>query len=152
MGSNPTLTANMTKEALVKIGAGVRVLLTTKAEIPDWILNSRAISLETEEIQGRNLPVVKINNGDAEFIGGGSVALRIGRQKGYRVGFEPNSVLEIQTLEGELIKRNHHMCVPCGANTGRMVSYSPSSEGVGLVDATFQCERNPEHSWEVRHM
>ncbi len=131
---------------------GVRVLMVPDSQIGDYVLGLPGVSLETTEVKDKSLTVVRIDKGDAGFVGGGSVVLRVGRQRVHRVGFSPDSVLEIQTLNGELIKRNHHMCVDCCANTGKMVDYSQSAEIVGTIDATFQCEQNPEHQWELKHI
>lgn len=130
---------------------GVRVLLASESPISDYVLGL-GVSLETTEVKDRSLLVVRIDRGDAVFAPGGYVVLRVGRQRAYRVGFSPDSVLEIQTLDGELIKRNHHMCVDCCANSGKMVSYSQSPEIAGKIDATFQCEQNLEHQWELKHI
>lgn len=129
---------------------GVRILLTPETQIPDWVMQSPGVSLGTTEIHGRVVPTVDVEKGEGGFIPGGAVDLRTGRRQ-YRAAFGPNSVLEIQTLDGRLVKRNHHMCIECGANTGTRISYSPSEEIFGTVDAVFQCGQNPEHGWKVKN-
>lgn len=131
--------------------SGVRILLAPESLICDYVLGLPDISVETTEIGATRLNVVRFDKGDAGFIPGGSVALRVGRQRVYRVGFGPDSVLEIQTLDGKLIKRNYHMCVDCCANTGVIISHSQSQNMV-THDAKFQCSQNPEHQWELKNI
>ena len=142
----------MTREVLGRQPTGVRILLSPGVNVDQWILTSEGVSLNQDPNKDRGLPVLEVRKGDAGFIGGGSVDLRIGRQRVYRVGFQSDEVLEIQTSNGELMKRNHRMCVECGRNTGRMINYSISQEVTGTVDASFQCEQNPDHRWELKQI
>lgn len=136
----------MTKERI-----GVRFLLTPETQIPDWVMQSPGVSLGTTETHGRVVPMIDVKKGDGGFIPGGAVDLKTGRRK-YRVAFGPGSVLEIQTLNGGLIKRNHFMCVECGAITGKIISHAPSEEIFGTENAVVQCGQNPEHRWEARNI
>lgn len=131
--------------------SGVRVLLTPDSPMPDWITSQKGVSVGRELVKGKEFPAIEIPQGDAEFIGGGAVAISFSGQKAQRVGFNPESVLEIQSLGGELVKRNHHMCTECIANTGRMISYQ-AGEFAGKVNAVFQCEQNPTHQWELKNI
>lgn len=131
--------------------SGIRILLAEHAKIPGWVVSSGKVQGRIDDVQGKRLPLIEIPQSEAEFIGGGAVALRVGKQKNFRVGFEPELVLEIQRLDGELIKRNHHLCTECLANTGRMVSYQPGSIA-GKVNAVYQCEQNPTHQWEIENV
>ena len=132
---------------------GVRILLSPNTQIPDWITSQNGVRvIKAGDTQGRVFPLVEIAQGEAEFLDAYSFGLRIGRERTYRTAeFGTSSVLEIQGLDGELIKRNHHMCIECMANTDKMVSYQPG-EFAGKVNAVFQCDQNPMHKWEIKNL
>jgi len=131
---------------------GIRILLASGVRIPGWVLGSLGVSVGIVELQGREVQAVDVRQGNAGFIGGGAVDLKIGRQKSSRVAFSSGSVLEIRTLDDELVERNHLMCPECVDLTGKMISFLPSKEIAGREDVVFQCERNPEHKWEIKHI
>ena len=64
---------------------GVRVLLAPDSQINAYVLGLPGVSLETTEVKDSSLTVVRIDNGDAGFFPGGSVGLRVGRQRNYRI-------------------------------------------------------------------
>ena len=92
-----------------------------------------------------------MSKGNAGFIGGGSVDLRIGRQKYHRVAFQPMQVLQIEDLNRKVIKENNHLCVDCMANTGvALPNYTPGIIS-GRYDITYQCSKCP-NIWELKNI
>lgn len=130
---------------------GVLLLLSPNINIPEFVRNSRHSTIGRAKIgDQKEISFVRISIGGATFVGGGSVILDVPGNKRGLVGFGPNEVLAICTIEGEVIKRNHHLCTNCLSNTGQMVGYNYSLIA-GKVDGFFQCTQC-NNQWELKNI
>ena len=82
---------------------GVRILLAPNSQVSEYVKSLPDVGFETTELKDKVLTVVTIDKAEAGFFPGGIVGLRVDRQRNYRIGFNPATVLEIQTQDGELI-------------------------------------------------
>ena len=127
---------------------GVELLLEPETEIPGWIWTkgTRRVELEIRKIHGRDIPVLRIQGGEASFADAHSFIVRFQGSRSFSVVFQTPQVLEIRDFNGGVLKQNHYLCEQCFANTGEVVSDRPSKIA-GRVERTFRCAQCG-HQWE----
>lgn len=132
-------TLEVTVFGMKESGSGVQLRLEPGTRIPIWIRNqSTNVEATRERVNGRTVRLLTIKGSGASFLPGGVVAVKMPGAGEFCVGFQSLKVLEILDLQGNLIKRNHHLCTECFTNTGEMIDSRPAAHG-SRVDATFQC-------------
>ncbi|MDP2671871.1 MAG: hypothetical protein Q8P13_05475 [bacterium] len=108
---------------------GVKLLLEPGTRIRNWIrVQDLNIEVCNEERNGRNLRVLVVREGEASFIPGGWVAIRMPGSSEFWTAFAPLKVLEIRNLNGPIHERNWHMCIKCSTLTGKALT-QPVNEG-----------------------
>lgn len=108
---------------------GIKLLLEPRTRIRNWIRNQTLnIEVGRERLNGRNIRFLKIRKGEASFVPGGYVIVKMPGSGEFWVAFMPWKVLEIRDLRGNLIKRNHRLCIKCATLTGAR-----------LDDEVFEC-------------
>lgn len=103
---------------------GVKLVLMPDAPILEQVLNqSRYVTREGGTFNDVEMTLLAIRNGDAGFIPGGSVSVRIPRfRKGqYIVAFDPHQVIEIQDMMGNALRKNWDYCEMCKQMSGAIV-------------------------------
>ena len=102
----------------MKARKGIKLLLEPKTRIRDWIrYQTLNVEIGWEYLGKRKVRFLKIRKGEAEFNPGGYVSVKMPGSDEFRVAFRPIKVLEIRDLRGNLIERNHYLCVECGTLT-----------------------------------
>ena len=112
-------------EALAAIGkpSGVKLYLELGARIRVWIRNqSLNVTLTREPLGRRNVRVLSIRGGDAGFLPGGRVGVKMPGSGEFWIAFPPMKVLEIRNLKtNSVIERNFYLCIVCGTLSGKSV-------------------------------
>lgn len=128
---------------------GIEILLTAGTRIPLWISNQTLnIKVTGKTTKGRRVRSLQIKGGEAFFGPAGVVDIKMPGSGEFWVAFHPLKVLEINDLEGNLIKRNYCLCEKCFTNTGKIVEDSPS-EKYGRRDVVTQCTECG-NTWELK--
>lgn len=132
---------------------GVKIFLDKRVRVPKWIDNYfHYYSVDRTSLGGKCVRCLTIEDAEADFFPGGSVAVSV-RTRNFlfeRVAFKPGKVLEIQTLSGKLIRRNHLFCVKCVTNTGVMADFD-RADVAGRINATFQCSQC-SFRWKLKNI
>lgn len=122
---------------------GVKIFLDKGARVPKCLDNYfHYCSVERTLLEGKYVCCLTIEGAEADFFPGGFVAVSA-RTRNFlfeRVAFKPGKVLEIQTLSGKRIRRNHLFCKKCVANTGVMANFD-RADVAGRMNVTFKCSR-----------
>jgi len=133
------------------MGNGIEVLFEPRTRVPLWVRSQTLdVELGPRELKGRRVRSLKISEGEALFLPGGAVGVKMPGSDEFWVAFEPMKVLEIRDLNGKLIKRNHYLCTECATLTGKIESCK-SSEVAGHDDANFKCTQC-KLQWELRRI
>lgn len=118
---------------------GVEILLRYDTPVPVWISNQDLnVSGSMKTFGEEQVYSLRIKNGEAGFIPGGRVEVKMPGSRRFYVAFKELQVFEIRDLEGKLLKRNYFLCEKCFTNTGKMSKESPS-ETYGRTDVVMQC-------------
>ena len=128
---------------------GVKLLLESGTRVRKWIrYQTLNVEVHRGRLKGRTIRFLTIRGGEASFIPGGGVQVKMPGSAESRCAFLPMKVLEIRDLRGKLIKRNHHLCTECANLTGKVESYKESTIIAGLADMTFKCTLCG-HQWKL---
>lgn len=131
--------------------SGVKLLLEPRVRIPNWIRNQTLnvkVEVTRRYLRKRSTRVLAICGGEALFIPGGSVVVRMPGSDEYWVAFNPMTVLKILDFESRPIAQNYYLCTECATLTGKVENHR-QSEMVGWADADFRCTRC-SHQWKLR--
>jgi hypothetical protein len=119
---------------------GVEILLVAGTRIPLWITNqSLNVKIGRKTVNGRRVRSLKIKKGEASFMGGGAVDVKMPGSREFIVAFPPLKVLEIRDLKENLLERNNFLCKRCFTITGRVLESTPSKEKFGRADFDIIC-------------
>ena len=128
---------------------GVEVIFLPKIRVPSWVRNQNLnVKIKKIQLNGRQVRSLEICNGEASFLPGGSVSVRMPGSDRFWVAFQPMTVIEIRDLEGNVIEHNRYSCQSCGRFTVQVDSSSKSSESAGRLDANFSCICG--NQWELK--
>jgi len=130
---------------------GVLLYLEPGTRIRNWIRNQNLnVTVGRERVNGRLVRTLEIRGGNATFLPGGSVGIRMPGSDQLWVAFSSLKVLEIwDSRSGHLIKANHYLCPECYTLTGKVQSHKPSAAIAGREDAVFICH-HCQHRWQKR--
>jgi len=130
---------------------GIKLLLEPGTRVRDWIrFQTLNVEIGRKQVNGRDIRFVKIHNGEASFIPGGNVDVKMPGSSEFRVAFQPREVLEIRDLKEDLIERNHYLCTECFTLTGKRENtqdYDSSIIATG-ADNLFKCTQCG-HQWNI---
>lgn len=124
---------------------GVRIVLEKGTRVPKWIRVQDERVSRGGAFQGdRTLPTLTIEGGEASFIPGGGVEVKMPGASKFWTAFPPRTVHEIHDLEsGRIIKRNKLLCPQCGFILGIQTGTPDTPQ----EPAPFGCE-SCRHEWE----
>ncbi len=129
---------------------GVNILLEPQSKIPLWI-RAHDVTARVTKVRdkgGRCFRRLRIEGGEAYFMMGGVVYVRMATMKEGRQAFGERLVLAIRGLEtNALITRNHHRCPDCHYNWGEILEQE--SGGTGKAATVFKC-RQCARTWGLR--
>jgi hypothetical protein len=118
---------------------GVIVHLQQGTYIPAWIKDHPRVEVHSTTRNGTPIRSLSIRGGEAGFIPGGLVCVKMPRRRSWVVIFKPLAVLVIRNLHGQELVRNHYFCGFCYRNTGEVISRVPSNKDHGCDNVILQC-------------
>lgn len=119
---------------------GVEIRLIPGARIPVFIRSQdENIEIESANIKGQNVRILRIRDGEAMFFARGSTIVRMPGSSRYLVGFDTGKVLAIVPLPKGETQPNWYLCPDCYRLTGRQIG-EPGPTGVfGQYILGFEC-------------
>ena len=98
---------------------GVRIYLATGVRIPAIIrVQDKKIEVRNVLTNGKRTRMVALRGGDATFLPGGIVGVKMPNSSSFWVAFKEKTVLEIRSWQNRLKARNRYLCERCYALTG----------------------------------
>lgn len=126
----------------MRMHKGVRLFLVPGTRIPIWIRvqdkNVEVSNLELGPNKANKVRALSIRGGEASFIPGGQVVVRMPGSTKQIVSFNVDQILEIRDGRGNLIKRNRYCCKQCMRITGE-VKTSQAGTNTGCRNVTMAC-------------
>jgi hypothetical protein len=130
---------------------GVWIYLAQRVRIPVWILNQdKKVSVLVRWVGKRRFRILLIRGGEACFVPGGSVEVRMPNSTEFRVAFGKGKVFKTVDCASREERRNFLFCERCLSNTGQIVSSRPGLLG-RPTDVDVRCSECP-NAWSSRRV